>query len=396
MEDELKILILEDVPTDAELMERELCKSGVTFSAKRVDTREDFSREVEDFSPDLILADYNLPSFDGLSALAIARERCPDVPFIFVSGAIGEELAVETLRKGATDYVLKDSLFRLVPVVRRALQEVEEQKQRKRIELALRLSEEKYRTMVEQSNDMIWTLDIEGNFTFFNKRYEEISGYRLEDLRDKAFTQLVLEEYVPWVIEALRRVVNREPQHYEVGVIKKDGGILILSVNTAPIFIDYQFVGTVSFGRDVTKQKRMEEELRMKAELLDAATDSIMVHDLEGNLVYVNEAVFKFLGYNKDELMRMNLHTLYTPEYARLIESRIEQLMEIGEATFESEIFRKDKSTAPIEVHARIIELGSRKLVLSISRDITKHKQREEDLRNNMERLRKTLSRATR
>jgi CheY-like chemotaxis protein len=123
---ELRILILEDVPSDAELMEHELTESGLTFMSKRVATRVAFTKACDEYCPDIILSDYSLPSFDGLSAMKLALERCPDVPFIFVSGALGEEMAIELLKKGATDYVLKNRLSRLGPAVSRALHEVEE------------------------------------------------------------------------------------------------------------------------------------------------------------------------------------------------------------------------------------------------------------------------------
>ncbi len=122
---EHRILILEDVPVDAELMERQLKKGGLNFVSKRVDNREDFIAALSGFSPDLILADYKLPNFDGLSALEIKKEKYPDVPFIFVSGSMGDELAVETLKKGAVDYVLKDKLVQLVPSIERAFHDVE-------------------------------------------------------------------------------------------------------------------------------------------------------------------------------------------------------------------------------------------------------------------------------
>jgi DNA-binding NtrC family response regulator len=135
---ELKILILEDQNTDAELMERELRKGGISFSSRRVETKEDFLRELKVFAPDIILSDYKLPFFNGSSALAIARGQCPDVPFIFVSGTIGEELAIETLKEGATDYVLKERLARLVPAASRALREAEERTARKQAEEQLK------------------------------------------------------------------------------------------------------------------------------------------------------------------------------------------------------------------------------------------------------------------
>ena len=110
MPNDLHILMLEDVATDAELVERELRRANIVFHARRVATKEAFLEQLADFSPHLILADYSLPSFDGISALAISQKKCPDVPFVFVTGALGEELAIETLKKGATDYVLKQRL----------------------------------------------------------------------------------------------------------------------------------------------------------------------------------------------------------------------------------------------------------------------------------------------
>lgn len=124
-EKEHKILILEDSPTDAELMEKELRKRGLRFVSKRVMAREDFLNALRTFLPDIILSDYNLPQFDGLSALQIVREKSPDTPFIFVTGAIGDERAIETLKKGAVDYVLKDKLVQLMPAIERAFREVE-------------------------------------------------------------------------------------------------------------------------------------------------------------------------------------------------------------------------------------------------------------------------------
>ena len=139
MSDKLRILILEDVAADAELMEDELMQAGFNYEARRVAGRSAFIKELKEFSPDLILADYSLPGFDGRAALKIAVDKYADVPFIFVSGALGEELAIELLKKGATDYVLKNKLSRLVPSVKRALKELAERNERKKAENELRL-----------------------------------------------------------------------------------------------------------------------------------------------------------------------------------------------------------------------------------------------------------------
>ena len=142
MNRDLRILILEDVPTDAELIQFELTEAGTTFTPRCVVDRESYLGALGEFCPDIILSDYSLPSFDGISAMKLAQETCPDVPFIFVSGALGEETAIELLKQGATDYVLKNRLSRLGPAVSRALQEVRERKERKMAEEALKKREQ--------------------------------------------------------------------------------------------------------------------------------------------------------------------------------------------------------------------------------------------------------------
>jgi DNA-binding NarL/FixJ family response regulator len=139
MNRDLRILILEDVPTDAELIQFELREAGTTFSPRVVKDKKAYLAAIDEFSPEIILSDYSLPSFDGLSALKLAGEKCPDVPFVFVSGALGEETAIELLKQGATDYVLKSRLSRLGPAVVRALQEVKERQEKKTAEQALEL-----------------------------------------------------------------------------------------------------------------------------------------------------------------------------------------------------------------------------------------------------------------
>ncbi|MEI6713181.1 MAG: fused response regulator/phosphatase [Verrucomicrobiota bacterium] len=145
-----RVLSLEDSSVDAELIQHELKRGGVAVSWLRVQTRGDFAREIEAFQPDLILADYRLPDFDGGEALLLAQKQCPQVPFIVISGAVGEETAVELLKTGATDFVLKDRLPRLIPVIHRALREVEERKARQKAEADLRLMNEQLERLVQE------------------------------------------------------------------------------------------------------------------------------------------------------------------------------------------------------------------------------------------------------
>ena len=175
MAEKLRILMLEDVPVDAELVEHELHNIGIRFTLKRVETRNSFVKEFTEFKPHIILADYSLPAFDGISALEIVRNHDSDIPFIFVSGSIGEEKATETLRMGATDFVLKEKLSRLVPVVQRALHEVEEKNKR-------RTAEELIKSVFETIREGLLVINPEYKIISANKAYCEQVKKPLNDI----------------------------------------------------------------------------------------------------------------------------------------------------------------------------------------------------------------------
>src|ERR1041385_5025063 len=147
VKNEIHILMLEDDATDAELTRFALRKGGLNFSMSRVETRADYIAELEQRPPALILSDYSLPGFNGHDALALAQEKRPETPFIFVTGTMGEEVAIETLKSGATDYVLKTRLSRLIPAVHRALREARERAERRHAQEKLRQSHEQLRAL---------------------------------------------------------------------------------------------------------------------------------------------------------------------------------------------------------------------------------------------------------
>src|SRR6267142_6250601 len=154
----LRILHLEDDVRDTELVQATLEGEGIPANLTRVETEQDFFSRLNRGSCDLILADYTLPSFDGLSALRIAQQHSPQVPFIFVSGTLGEDVAIEALKTGATDYVLKTRLARLAPAVTRALGEAREKAERKRAE-ALLAGEKRILEMIAKGDSLPAILD---------------------------------------------------------------------------------------------------------------------------------------------------------------------------------------------------------------------------------------------
>jgi DNA-binding NtrC family response regulator len=138
-----KILLLEDNESDADLIIRELKRSGLQFTSQIVDTRDQFEHALENFVPDIVISDYSLPAFDGLSAFIITNETLPGTPFIIVSGMLGEQRAVELIKSGITDYTIKDKLFTLPPKVIRALKDAEEHKEKRETDEELKIQHDK-------------------------------------------------------------------------------------------------------------------------------------------------------------------------------------------------------------------------------------------------------------
>src|SRR4029450_40447 len=172
----LRIVMVEDVESDAEITLRELTRGGLRVEFRRVETEGELVRECGEFDPDVVLSDFALPKFDGLSALSVVRQLKPDVPFIFVSGTIGEETAVKSLRSGATDYVLKTNLSRLASAVQRAVQEAHERAALRDAEAQVQRSERIFRSFMENLPGLAFIKDAQGRFTFVNRVAEWALG----------------------------------------------------------------------------------------------------------------------------------------------------------------------------------------------------------------------------
>ena len=262
----VRILLLEDDANDAKLVEMALVNAGVVFVSLRVETREAFSRALDEFVPDIILSDFRLPHFDGRTALGMVQERCPATPMLMVTGAIGDELAVELLKAGARDYILKDRLARLPSAVRRALAEAEEIRQRQLAKRALRESEEKFRTMSASAQDAIILVDGDSRVSFWNAAAERIFGYAKEDARGKDLFRLIAPERLA---ERYRAVFDHFQDtgagHFsgkalDLSAKRRDGAEFPLEASIAALILDDKW-HAIAIARDISERRRTEEEL---------------------------------------------------------------------------------------------------------------------------------------
>lgn len=260
----LRVLLLEDDPNDAELV-RELLSDQFMVEMDRVETRDGFASALQTSQFDVILTDYRLPSFDGLSALELAVLRCPSVPFIFVSGTIGEELAIEAIKRGATDYVLKTRMSRLVVSVQRALREARDRAERESAQEALRVSEERFRLLVDHASDAFFLYDEDGTVIDVNRHACESLGFSRDELIGKTaydYGPDLTPEILERVRERLRsgKIVSYDGRHR-----RKDGTIFPVEIRIRPLWHEGRLMA-VSLDRDVTQRKRAEHELKTSEE----------------------------------------------------------------------------------------------------------------------------------
>lgn len=387
---ELRILMLEDSPADAELEEYELKKSELVFNLKVVDTREAFLKELVEFSPDLILSDYDLPSFDGLEALRIAKEKCPDVPFILVTGKVGEEFAIEKLKEGATDYVLKGNLKRLVPVIKRALEEAEQIADRKQAEKEMLWKTALLESQLNATIDGILIVDEKGNKVIQNQRCIDlwkIPQHIVDNRDDKQQVEFVMnrakdpQKFVEKVVYLYSH--PNETSHEELEF--KDG--TILDRYSAPVIgQDGTYFGRIWIFRDVTEGKRAEKRIRESETIFQLLFDSMIegmalheiVYDDAGNafdyrIIKVNPAYEKQTGISAKKAINSLGRELYgasTPPYMDIFT----HVADTGESySFETYF-------PPMQKHFKITVFSPKKgLFATVFEDITKRKQTEEE-----------------
>ena len=263
----LKMLMVEDVPSDAEMTVRELARSGMEFVVRRVETEAELRRECVEFEPDIVVSDFALPKFDGLSALRVVRELRPDLPFIFLSGTIGEETAIESLRSGANDYVLKTNLARLPMAVRRALHDVDQRTRRLETEEALRLRD---RAVEASVNPVVIVSAIDPNMplVYVNRAFEQVTGYSRAEVIGGNCRFLQGEDREQPELDKIRRAIAEQRDgHAVLRNYRKDGSLFWNKLYVTPVRdpLSNRVTHFVGVQYDITEIKGYQEELEHQA-----------------------------------------------------------------------------------------------------------------------------------
>ncbi len=316
----IKILLVEDVKLDAELTERELKNAGIDFISKRVEEESDFRSELENFKPDIILSDHCLPHFNGISALKIASNLSPETPFIFVSGKIDEEFAAEMLKKGATDYILKNNLSKIGNSVSRALNEYNEQIDHKMAENSLMESEKKYRTLFEKNNNPIILFDEDGNFKDSNE-----AALKFLDINRDQLLKKNLSDYILYDIN------NENMEFWKTDDITEvkfnvNGEHKILELTVTPVYLKNK---TLAFGvvNDITERKKAEDRILRSLKEKELLLREIH-HRVKNNL----QIISTLLSLQSSKSGKINVEDLYMES-----QNRIQSIALIHEKLYKSD-----------------------------------------------------------
>jgi PAS domain S-box-containing protein len=314
----LRILCLDDVEDDAILIREHLRGDGLIFQFDHVSTENEFTSKLIGETYDLILTDYNLPGFNGIAALLVAKKICPAVPVICISGTIGEDLAVELMQLGASDYVLKDRLSRLSGAIQHSLHEAEVQKARIDAENELIESKQKYQNLVENINDVIYEIDSKGIFTYMSPIIITISGFPDSYYTGKSLFDFIYDKDLPEALEKFKNILYKGMINpYEFRISKITGELVWIRTSSKPVIINGETVCIRGTAVDITERKQAGDKIRKLSRAIEQSPVSVIITDLQGTITYANAAIKNFTGYSAEELIGKNPRIFSSGEKSR-------------------------------------------------------------------------------
>jgi len=300
------ILILEDSPADAELIERELRETKIPFTPRRVDSKEAFVNALTEFEPDVVLSDYSLPGFSGPEALRLLKERQIAAPFILVTGSLTDEVAAQCMKEGAHDYVLKTGLKRLPSAVLNALERAQTEREKLKAEAALHRSEELYRLITENTSDLICMLNWNGNYEYVSPSYKEVLGYDPQDLLGQSWFSLIHpEDWQEVDRKRTQSLTTGTPERVELRFKHREGSWKVFeTVGNWIGDVQGGLQRAVLVSRDLTERKQAEKALRQSEEQLRQSQKLEAVGQLAGGVAHdFNNLLTVITGYS-DILVR--------------------------------------------------------------------------------------------
>jgi PAS domain S-box-containing protein/diguanylate cyclase (GGDEF)-like protein len=264
----LRVLLVEDCEEDALLLMRELRRTGYKLLLERVETAAAMQQQLVEQEWDMVISDYSLPKFSAPEALKLLQETGLDLPFIIVSGYIGEDAAVAAMKAGAHDYVMKDNLARLIPAVERELREAAVRRQNQMAEARRRESEQRFRALIENATDIVVILDKDGIFRYISPSQERIFGYKTEEVLGKKCLDYIYPEDVSLAIATMKRSL-RQPRISQAAIecrlFRRNGSLCFLEAVATNLLDDPSVKGVVINCHDITERKQAEEQLRFYA-----------------------------------------------------------------------------------------------------------------------------------
>jgi PAS domain S-box-containing protein len=381
----LRILHLEDDENDHFLVVEKLRADGLVCEFFLARSKSEFAEALNRAKYDLIISDFSLPSYDGLSALSLAQELHAETPFIFFSGTIGEDIAVESLRNGAVDYVLKQRPNRLSAAVRRALRNFEEHARLKKSEQALRQSEERLRIVAKATNDVIWEWDMANDRVWFSENFPAAFGHKIEPgiTSESWFDFIHPDDKQPVLASVAALLASGGRVWWSEYRLRHDNGSYAHIFDRASIVYDHEgrAQSMVGIKIDVSERKRAEEKIREQAALLDKARDAIIVCDLDRKITFWNQGAERIYGWSAEEATGKDIRQLlFEGEISAQIMEALKSLDERGEWMGELRETTKSGKSIIVQARSTVIcdEHGRPKAFLLINTDITEHKQLEE------------------
>lgn len=387
MNKELRVLLVEDNEDDERLLSFELKKS-YQLTLKRVETKEDYLTEIKEFNPKIIISDYNLPSFNGIEALNIRQMEVPLTPFILVTGSINETTAVECMKAGADDYILKEHLNRLIPSIESAIEKKENQKTKISALDALKKSEETFLNIFNNSVIAIYVINKEGKFLEVNQAALDFYLCEREDLIGKNFSVVEADgkNDLNKITELMKLCMNGTPQQFEFWAKKKNGAVF---PKTVKVEKGTYFGETVIFAYavDITERKKAEETLKeseaFQKALIESSPLPFISIDLQGNVVTWNEAAEKVFGWTEEEVIGKP-NPIIPPDKSEEFKSLSKFVLE-GNSFSGKELkrIRKDGALISISLSTAPIYNSENKIigVMASAEDITEKKKNDEQLR---------------